>query len=608
MVQRLKRLPPFLANIFNILKLMWRAQPAVLTGMIALNILQGLLPVASAWVAKWIFDLLGRQLSGSAAAVAWPQLLGLVALQAFLTMVSQALSPAANYLKAELNRQLTLSVQFKIYDKVNSFAGLACFENPELHDTIRLANEGAQQGTNQTVSLLMTLIQSAVTLFTFTGVLLSFNLALAGLVVLAALPQLYAQMKFGRQRVHLVYKVSPDERRKYYFSFLLSGVHAAKEIRLFDTGSYFLDRLLRLTRKVHQDRRRQQKYELRWDVFLGFLSSLVAGIAFVVVVWGAFNGRLTLGDVTLYVSAVASVQGALQGSLFAISGLHESSLFYTYFTNLLALPDPLPLTTRPWPVGELTSGLELRGVSFRYSEQHPWVLRDVNLFIPSGQCLALVGLNGAGKTTLVKLLLRFYDPTEGEILWDGVDIREFTPQELRQQIGAIFQDYLRYDLTAQENIGLGCARHIDDINRIRLAAMKSGAHKVIEKLPQGYQTELSLMFANGKPPTDLSGGEWQKIAAARLFMRDADLLILDEPTAALDAQAEYEMYNHFTELVAGHTTVLISHRFSTVRMADKIAVLENGRITEHGSHDELLSLGGTYAKLYRMQAEKYANT
>ncbi len=354
MVQQLKQIPPLLANIFNILKLMWHAQPIALTGIITLNVLQGLMPVAAAWVAKWIFDLLGQQLSGSAT-VLWPQLLALIALQTFLMIASQALSPVASYLKAELERQLTLTVQFKIYRKVNGFAGLACFENPKLHDTIRLANEGAQQGANQTISLFTTLIQSTVTLVSFTGVLLSFNLALAGLVILAALPQLYARMKFGRQRVQLVYKVSPDERQKYYFSFLLSGVHAAKEIRLFDTGGYFLDRLLRLTRKVHQDRRQQQKYELRWDIFLGFLSSLVAGIAFVVVIWGAFNGRLTLGDVTLYISAVASVQGSLQGSMFAISGLHESSLFYTYFNNLLALPDPLPRTTRPNPVRKLTS-------------------------------------------------------------------------------------------------------------------------------------------------------------------------------------------------------------------------------------------------------------
>ncbi|VAW43584.1 Lipid A export ATP-binding/permease protein MsbA, partial [hydrothermal vent metagenome] len=216
------------------------------------------------------------------------------------------------------------------------------------------------------------------------------------------------------------------------------------------------------------------------------------------------------------------------------------------------------------------------------------------------------GLNGAGKTTLVKLLLRFYDPTEGEILWDGVDIREFTPQELRQRIGAIFQDYLRYDLTAQENIGLGHIKHINDIDRIRQAAMNSGAHKLIEELPQGYQTELSLMFANGKLPTDLSGGQWQKIATARLFMRqDADLLILDEPTAALDAKSEHELYEHFVTLVGGHTSLLISHRFSTVRMADRIVVLEDGRITEQGTHETLLRLGGQYAKLYGMQAEKY---
>ncbi|VAW42475.1 Lipid A export ATP-binding/permease protein MsbA [hydrothermal vent metagenome] len=268
---------------------------------------------------------------------------------------------------------------------------------------------------------------------------------------------------------------------------------------------------------------------------------MVSSGAFVVVLVAAFNGNLSLGDVTLYMGAVSSVQASLKNLLFAISGLHESSLFYTYYLDLMALTEPLPLPAAPQPVPELGQGIELRGVSFRYHDDQPWVLQDVSMTIPAGECVALVGLNGAGKTTLVKLLLRFYDPTAGQILWDGIDIRQFDPAALRQRMGAIFQQFMRYDLTVRENIGIGNIDHINSQARVQQAAERSGVHEMIANLPQGYDTELTLMFANGNSPLDLSGGEWQKIATARLFMRqDADLLILDEPTAVLDTKSEHQ--------------------------------------------------------------------
>jgi ATP-binding cassette subfamily B protein len=299
------------------------------------------------------------------------------------------------------------------------------------------------------------------------------------------------------------------------------------------------------------------------------------------------------------------VQGALGGIVYAFSTLNEHVLFFGCYQQLKALPQPIQVTMSPQPVSRLTSGLELRNLSFRYSESHPWVLRNINLEIPSGQHLALVGLNGAGKTTLVKLLTRLYDPTEGQILWDGIDMREFDPVELRHHLGVIFQDFMHYDFNAQENIGLGDVQFVEDYARVQQAAEKAGIHQTIEGLPQGYNTILSRMFGENGAGMELSGGEWQKIAVARMFMRQADFLILDEPTAALDAQAEYELYNRFVELVRDKTSLIISHRFSTVRMADTIAVVEDGQITEYNTHEELLAQGGTYARLFKMQADPY---
>jgi ATP-binding cassette subfamily B protein len=568
------------------------------------TLIQGGIPVASAWVNKNIFDLLAQNLSSNAT-ISWLQLLWFLVILAILTIIRQIIKSITDYLNSEMGRQLVLAIRLNIYQKVNSFMGLANFENPELHDAIQLANQGAQNSSSQTIWLLTSLLQNMVTILSFIGVLLAFNIPLAMLVIISALPQFYAQLKMGRQRVKLIHAISPDQRRKIYYESLLSGVYAAKEIRLYDIGEYLLNKFLQLYRKIHHAERDQQKQEIRWDILLSFLSTLASSIALIIVIREAFDGRISLGDVTLYISAVSSVQGGLSGCLFAISSLNESCLFFSYYENLLSLPDSLPPSISKRSIKSLELGIELRHVSFRYSHQHPWILQGVNLYIPVGHCTALVGLNGAGKTTLAKLLLRFYDPTEGEILWDGVDIRQFDPKALRQQIGAIFQDYLRYDLTVQENIGLGNIHSMDNLSLIRQAAIASGAEKMIRNLPDGYNTDLSLRFANGKVTTDLSGGEWQKIAIARMFMRSSGLLILDEPSAALDAEAEHELYLKFTQLVEKNTSILISHRFSTVRMAEYIAVLKDGKIIEYGSHQELLSLKGSYAKMYTRQAEKY---
>jgi ATP-binding cassette subfamily B protein len=315
------------------------------------------------------------------------------------------------------------------------------------------------------------------------------------------------------------------------------------------------------------------------------------------------GGTITLGDMTLYLGIFRGSQNMFEALFYGLSELYENGLFMSNLFTFLELEPIMPIAQQPAPLPPVIAhGVEFRGVWFKYEGHDEWALRDVNLTIRPGEKIALVGPNGAGKTTLIKLLTRLYDPTQGQILLDGVDLREFDPMELRQRIGVIFQDFVRYHLAASENVGFGQIEALDDQERIVGAAEKSGAHALIQRLPEGYATTLGRWFNQGR---DLSGGEWQKIALARAFMRDCEVIVLDEPTAALDAENEMRVFEQFRALTADKIAVLISHRFSTVRMADRIFVVENGQISEQGTHADLLLLGGTYARLFSLQAESY---
>lgn len=587
--------------------LTWQAQPAWCALLLLVELLQGLIPPATAWVTKSLFDLLGQTVQQGVVSHLPATLFPLLLAQAGLTVFGQLCLPVSRFFNGELGRSVTWITQARIYSKLAHIHGLAPFENSQLHDNINLATQGGQYGPHHALLLFTTLVRSSITLATFLGLLIAFNPLLAVLVGMVSLPQVYVQLQLSRQRVNLVVHTSSEQRRVWFYEMVLSGIDFAKELRLFTLADYMLRAWERTIVSIHHAQRQQQRRELSVQSGLAVFASLVNGCAVIIVIMRAFQGQLSLGDVVFYLSAVASMQAASYEMTLTLASLHESVLFYRHYTQLLALPQPLSLANSPQAVPRLTTGIELRNVSFRYSGDHPWVLQNVNLVIPVGQCVALVGLNGAGKTTLVKLLARLYDPTEGQILWDDVDIRQFDPEEYRQQLGAIFQDFVQYDLTAYDNIALGNVHDYDNQTRVYEAAQKAGIHDAIKRLPAGYDTLLSrwLSDKSDAPGAELSGGEWQKVALARMLMRDADLLILDEPTAALDPQAEYDMFQQFTALVHERTTLLISHRFSTVQMADAIAVLEDGQITEFGTHHELMTRNGSYAKLYTMQAQQY---
>ncbi|MEU0551827.1 ABC transporter ATP-binding protein [Micromonospora sp. NPDC005979] len=588
------------------LGLTWRAAPAGTVADLVFAVLAGVTPVLVAGLTKLLLDRL------TGAGTTGVPLTALGAGLAVAAALGAVLPHLRTYVAAERTRAVSRLVRRRLYAAVQRLVGLVRLEDPEFQDRLQAAQQTGHIGPTQLTGNLFGAVQSVLAVAGFLGVLLVLNPLIGALVLLAALPTLWMQLRLNRARAAMVLRLEHFQRRDLFFAQLLVGVPAAKEVRLFGLGRFFGDRMLDELHGMHRVEQRLDRREVRAQAVLGLLGATVAGVGVVYAISMARAGRLTPGDVVIYLAALPGVQGALGGLVGQLGAIHQALLLFDHYDEVAHVEPDLPVPASPRPVPPLSEGIELRDVWFRYSPEHPWVLRGVNLHLPAGSTTALVGLNGAGKSTLVKLLCRFYDPERGTIRWDGVDLRDLDPAALRERLGAVFQDFMPYDLSAAENIALGDLGARDDPERLRAAARHAGIDDALAALPRGFDTLLTRIFFDGTDRDDpqagvvLSGGQWQRVALARGFLRaDRDLLILDEPSSGLDAEAEHDLNQRLRELRRGRTSLLISHRLNAVRDADAIVVLADGQVVERGDHDRLLAAGGGYARLFTLQAQGY---
>jgi ATP-binding cassette subfamily B protein len=582
----------------RIIALVWEAAPWRAAARAAVLAVEGLLPILTIYLTKLLVDEITSSAQSSS-----PQLAGalwIIGAMAAALMAGALISAASEFVNEALEQDVTSHMLSLLYAK-SIAVDLAHYENPAYYDTLHRAQHEALYRPVGVLNSLIRVARESVTLVALMALLLTLNWILAAVLFLSVLPGALVRLTFS-QRFYALDRENTERRREsWYFHNLLTGDHYAKEIRLFDTGPLFARRSLDLRRALFQARMKLMKRRSLAGLLAAAPGGLVMLGAAVYLAGGAIHGAITLGVLVMYYQAFQRGQSNLNSISYGVVHLYESSLFLENLFEFLDIRPRVVEKSAASPVpAVIRRGVTFENVSFSYGERR--VLDGVSLSIAPGEHIALVGANGAGKTTLVKLLTRLHDPSSGRILLDGVDLRDLKLGELRRSIGVIFQDHARYSLTARENIWIGDAALPPDHERIHLAAGAAAADTVIDRLPDGYETRLGYWFENGE---ELSGGEWQKIALARAFFRDAQILVLDEPTSALDAAAEYEVFQKFDELAQGKTTILISHRFSTVRMAHRIFVLADGRVAESGSHDELMALGGEYARMYELQARNY---
>ena len=599
----LRNLPPFLRDL-------WATSPSLLVSDLALRVLRALLPIATLFVGKLIIDevvalVRAGAIPGSVhdalASGRFNHLALLLASEFALAVLSDLFGRVVSLLDALLSEQYTNATSIRLMQHAATL-DLEDFEDSEMQDRLERARRQAV-GRSSLMGQLFGQAQDLVTVLGFAAGLLVYAPWLILLLAIALVPAFLGEAHFNAQSYSLNFAWTAERRVLDYLRQTGASVETAKEVKIFGLNAFLIERYRTLSEGFYAANRSLAKRRALWGSAFAALGTVGYYAAYALIAWRTVRGDFSIGDLTFLSGSFRRLRNLLENLLIGFSQLAGQALYlddlYSFFEvqpEIVSPPDP-----RAFP-SPIRAGFTFENVGFRYPGAERWAVRGLSFTLQAGEVLALVGENGAGKTTLVKLLARLYDPDEGRILLDGHDLREYDLAELRAHVGVIFQDFVRYALSAAENIAVGRIEARDDRARIVHAAEQSLADPVIRRLPHGYEQSMSKRFRDG---VDLSGGEWQKIAIARAYMRDADVLILDEPTAALDARSEYQVFERFKELSAGKTAVLISHRFSTVRMADRILVLEGGRIEEVGTHDELLAAGRRYAELFELQAAGY---
>jgi ATP-binding cassette, subfamily B, bacterial len=610
-VPLVERLKASATHSARALGLVWRSAPGGVLVLAAFTLVAAALPPFVAYVGKLIIDAViaaRAALPGIARQAALSHAVRLVGVELGAVVVMAGAERVLGLVRQLVGLRLGIDLNVQILEKAQRLE-LRQFEDPEFYDKLTRARREASTRPLSLIQSNFQVIRNALTLAGYAALLIRFSPWMALAVLVATVPAFVAEARFSGAAFRLRNWRSPDSRRLTYLEYVLANDEHAKEVKLFGLGPLLLERYRRLAESFFADDRRLAIGRAGWGYALSLLSTAVFYGSYALIVAETVRGRLSLGDMTLALVAFRQGQQSFQAVLSALGGMYEDTLYMSNLFDYFAIPTDAPKAVGPLAVVRAEEGIRFEGVGFRYpgspstGEGERWALRDVNLFIPKGQSLALVGENGAGKTTFIKLLANLYQPTEGSVLLDGRDLRTWDEGELRRRIGVIFQDFNEYQLPLRENVAFGSVEHVGDELRVGRAVERGGAKELAAGLPAGLETQLGRWFSGG---VELSGGQWQKVALARAFMRDeADILILDEPTAALDAEAEHAVFQRFRALAVGRTTILISHRFPTVRMADRILVLEAGRVVEDGTHGALVAAGRRYARMFQLQAAGY---
>ena len=594
-----------LRNLPEFFSLIWSCNNWLAALNILLRVIRASLPLAMLYVGKLIIDEIVRiSVIASGLAVENPDMSIVtiyVLIELGLAVFSDLLGRGIALLDSLLGDLVSHEISLRLMHQ-SARLDLECFEDSDFYDKLERARRQASSRI-LLMSQVLTQLQDSITVFFLAAALITFNAWLLLLLAITLIPAFLGETHFNSQSYSLMYGWTQERRELDYLRFAGASDETAKEVKIFGLSDFFGSRYKKLAGEYYRANRDLSARRAAWGGLLSMVGSLGYYTAYAVIIYRTVYGELSLGDLTFLSGSFLRLRSLMEAILIRFSSIADSALYLRDLFDFLEM-EPRIISidnSLPFPV-TIRKGFTFENVGFRYPQMKQWVLRDVSFTLHPGEKLALVGENGAGKTTLVKLLTRLYDPVEGRIMLDGHDLRKYNLDGLRDAVGVIFQDYVKYHLTATENIAVGLIDERNNETRIKEAARQSLADKVIENLPNGYQQMIGRWFKQG---TNLSGGEWQKIAIARAYMRDAQLLILDEPTASLDARAENEVFRRFVELTFDKCAVLISHRFSTVRMADRIVVLHEGKLLEHGTHDELLAVGGRYSELFQMQAAGY---